>query len=531
MPDDDSPPKATHRAARARAKHKPRQSKASHAASAAHDGLDHDEAHEEHRPQRKTRRFSLVAQSRERRRAIISFSVGLLVLLLVQIPSVEQSFLGGPDRQMMEAAFKMRADVTAGTAEPVLFFDFDDHTIGKLAPTPFAPVAVTTPRASLADLLDFIRTGPPQQMPRVVVMDVDIAQAASDGDVGIARMQAALTAWSQSPSAPPLIIARESYPAADLGVNAPGLALPNTPYDPVVEKAPNIYWSTVKVLGDQNAEIREFLPYECVLTPSGVQPLFSAALLAYGFAERDPAVLAKASARHWMQDGAAQCQKAPTAQLAHGERIDYHISLDLGFSGRVWPALSKAWAGFKQCPGTDTAIFRRLSVIDILDAIHAGGDVSRELLCQHIVLIGGTNGAAGDFVQTPLNEMNGSVVLGNAIRGLELTHGGMRAIPLGFQVLLLAVVSLLMSGVALATDRARHRFQRLKRSPHKRRIAHTFGIISLNPIILNGVIAVSAHLVGVAILLVSLNFGLWGFLSAPVFAAAITETLQEFFDD
>jgi hypothetical protein len=32
------------------------------------------------------------------------------------------------------------------------------------------------------------------------------------------------------------------------------------------------------------------------------------------------------------------------------------------------------------------------------------------------------------------------------------------------------------------------------------------------------------------LLLVSLNFGLWGFVSAPVFAAAITETVQEFAD-
>ncbi|MFI4974926.1 MAG: hypothetical protein ACHP84_10340, partial [Caulobacterales bacterium] len=38
------------------------------------------------------------------------------------------------------------------------------------------------------------------------------------------------------------------------------------------------------------------------------------------------------------------------------------------------------------------------------------------------------------------------------------------------------------------------------------------------------------HRLGIALLVISLNFGLWGFLSAPAVAAAITETIQEFTD-
>src|SRR5579872_5975875 len=173
---------------------------------------------------RRRRRFSLAALASERRRAGISFAVGLIVLLLIQIPEVEQSFLGGPDRQMMETAFRLRSDVTAGVAEPVLFLDFDDRTIGKLAPSAFAPVQPTTPRALVADLLDFIRTAPPAQVPRVVLLDVDVGQVASDGGAGEARLQAALAAWATSPTTPPLVISRQSYPAPALGVSAPGLA-------------------------------------------------------------------------------------------------------------------------------------------------------------------------------------------------------------------------------------------------------------------------------------------------------------------
>ena len=65
---------------------------------------------------------------------------------------------------------------------------------------------------------------------------------------------------------------------------------------------------------------------------------------------------------------------------------------------------------------------------------------------------------------------------------------------------------------------------------HKDKLDRRLAIISLNPIILNGIIALTAHCLGIALLLVSLNFGLWGFLSAPAFAAAITETILEFAD-
>jgi CHASE2 domain-containing sensor protein len=215
-------------------------------------------------------------------------------------------------------------------------------------------------------------------------------------------------------------------------------------------------------------------------------------------------------------------------QLSHGERIDFHISLEHGFLGRVWPDLSPAWPGFRQCGHDDPSVFRRLSAIDILDAIHSGGDVSRALLCQHVVIIGGTNAIGSDFVMTPLNEMNGSVVLANAIRGLQLTQGGLKAIPLIFQVLLLLLITLVMSATNLATARARQHYRRLRTNAQKAKLHHRLAIVPLNPIVLNGLIALAAQGLGIGLLTVSLNFGYWGFLSAPVYAAALTETLQEF---
>ena len=197
-------------------------------------------------------------------RACVLFVAAAPVVFIMEFPAAQQSAFGRITTELTDVAFKLRADVVSG-GDPVLFVDFDDRTIGKLAHSPFAQVQPTTPRALVADLLDFIRTAPPAQVPRVVVLDIDIGQVASDGDAGVARLQSALAAWATSPTTPPLIISRESYPAPILGVSAPGLALPNTPYDAIVAKAQNIYWSTDKAMADQNEEVREFLPYECVL--------------------------------------------------------------------------------------------------------------------------------------------------------------------------------------------------------------------------------------------------------------------------
>lgn len=481
-------------------------------------------------PRRKARQHRTLNKKLmgERRRIGLSFVAGLVVLVLIQIPAVAQSFLGGPDREMMNAAFELRSDVVTGTADPILLMDIDDRTLSKLSPEPFAMPADTTPRGAMADLLDYIRAAPAAQVPRVVVLDVDIAQPPSDGEQGQGRLQSALAQWAASPTAPPLIISRQTYPASLFGANDNVSVLPRSAYDDVVQRAPNIYWSTPKVLGDMHGVINEFAPFECVSTPAGVQPLYSAALLAYQFAERDPNALARAPAKHWMVDAVGHCRAHPDIPVSHGERIDYHLSLGVGGKGRVWPDLDRAWPGFRTCGDTDKAILRRLSAIDIIAAAQAGGDLSHELLCQRIVMIGGTNSSAGDFVQTPLDEMNGSVVLANAIRGLELTHGGLRPIPFVLQVVLLLAVCFAFSACDIASDRIKRHHRNLRRRKRQHDWRQRLAFVALNPLFMNAMIAILAHLLGIGLLLITLNFGFWGFVSAPAFAVAITETIQEF---
>jgi hypothetical protein len=450
----------------------------------------------------------------------------------LQAPLMERSFLGEPDRGMMESAFMIRSDVLRDRATPALLLDFDDVTLSAAsgAPRPFQGPVATTPRSAIADLLTYINGSPPQTAPKAVILDVDIGAPASDGKAGEDRMYAALQAWGANPSAPPLIIVREAYPARALGMEGDGAVLPDTPYEAVVTPAPNIFWASAKVLADQNGVAREFLPYECVLTRQGVKPLYSAAVVGYGFIEDDAAIRDRSNAARWIERGQEACRRGAKAQLPYGERINYHLSLEFDSEDRVWPNLSPAWPDRARCGGQDAASFRRQSAGDILAAVQGGADLSHDLLCKRLVLIGGTNGVAGDFVQTPLDEMGGSMVLVNATRGLQLSRGGLKAIPLYVQIMILFVICLGISAASEATERARAQYIRHTRG-EKKGFAWRLALLPLNPLVLNGAIAFAAHWLGVGLLLLSLNFGIWGFLSAPVIAAALAESIQEFTDE
>jgi hypothetical protein len=53
----------------------------------------------------------------------------------------------------------------------------------------------------------------------------------------------------------------------------------------------------------------------------------------------------------------------------------------------------------------------------------------------------------------------------------------------------------------------------------------------LNPVVLNLGVAFIAHWLGVALMLVALKVGYWGFLSGPAVGSALAETIQDFTDE
>ena len=459
-----------------------------------------------------------------RRRALFTFIAGLVLLLGMRIPLIEQSLLGEPDRAMRETAFKLRANIFSGAADPVLLLDIDDASVRdpaySNAPAGRLP-SMATSRRLLADLLTYARRAPPGRRPKAVVLDVDIAAPTSE-PLEVQRLRKALSEWAQDRAAPTLIIAREPV-SPDL-LELPGAlpTLPQTDYDDIVAQAPNIYWAGTRMLGDQEGVVREILPYQCVMQPGGVQPLFSAAVLAYVLLSGRPRPGSPAAL--WLEEAPQACVHNSARQIEHGELINYHLSMHRG-EDPAFPAVS-GWNGARQCGETgSTPDLRRIPAAAVATA---AAEASPDVLCSRLVIIGGTNSLANDFQDTPLEVMPGAIVLANAARGLQLTDGGLRQLGLPFQICLLAVFTLTITFSFAISRRARQHYEhsRRKRDRAPRKIV----LVLLNPVMLNWVLGLAAHFVGVGLLIWALGLGYWGFLSGPVFGAALAETAQGFRD-
>ncbi|HEY5070998.1 MAG TPA: CHASE2 domain-containing protein [Caulobacteraceae bacterium] len=462
-------------------------------------------------------------------RALITFLVGAAVLVLIRNPLFEQSILGEPDREMMTTAFRLRTDVYVGRGDPVLLLDIDNATIAQIASRTLAPgrePSASAPRGLVADLLQYILTSPAGREPKAVMLDVDIAAPTQGEEDGMNRLHKVLAAWAADPRAPTLVISREAFPPELVGGSGSVPVLPTSDFDDVVDNAPNIYWGEVKALTDLNGVAEEMLPYECVQTQGHIEPLFASALLAYGALENGK-ISPSASVRHWMTTAAGHCRAHPGEQIDHGETIDYHLSLPRNEARQVWPSLPADWPGYRVCGrDTDPSVFRHLSA-GIIE--QAGADASHDILCRRLVIIGGTNWVANDFLQSPLREQPGAMVLANSTRGLQISKGGLRQISLPLQLLTLAVISIAITTGFTLSRRARENY-RLRRGAGtgwRREII----LLPLNPVVLNLAVALLAHWLGVALSLVALHLGYWGFLSGPAFGSALAETVQDFTDE
>lgn len=463
------------------------------------------------------------------RRALITFLAGAAVLGLIHIPIVRQSIVGSPDREMMSTAFNLRANTPQPGADPAILLDIDDRTLqlpGYAMTPPGRVPPVSTPRAVVADLLAFVLAAPPGQRPAAVIVDVDLAAPAPDGPAAIAKVRAVLTAWAKTPGAPTLSLAREAFPPTVVAQEGSGLVLPASDYDDIVAAAPNIYWATVKVLADQDGVVQDFLPFQCVSAAGHRGPLFHAALLSYGAAIGGPPPKGSPAAKAIGEAGEA-CARHPDMNGPEGELIDYHLSLGRNEADPTYPTLPANWPGFKICgAGGDDAVFRRVSAADILAA---GPDASHDVLCRRLVVIGGTNQISADFQQTPLQTMSGPMILINTARGLQLSKGGLRQGNLLIEGGLLLMISLTITAGFSASRVARSRYHHYRAGA--KHWVHYLALLPLNPVVLNLIGALAANWIGVGLLLFSLKFGYWGFLSGPAFGSATAETIQDFTEE
>ncbi len=462
-------------------------------------------------------------------RATITFLVGALVLVLIRIPIVESSFIGEPDREMLETAFKLRGNLFVGSGDPILLMDIDNETIRDDVEHPVQKGREPSSQASrglVADLLQYILTAPPNQVPKAVMLDVDLAAPTPGDPLGNARLHKVLETWAATPTAPALMISREAFIPEVVGLEGKIPALPTSDYDDVVDRAPNIYWGEVRVLADMHGVVNEMMPYQCVLKDGHIEPLFASAILTYAVLQGGK-IPPKSKVRTWLDEAGPHCKNRPDEPLHHGDQINYHLSLERGEETQTWPDLRPDWPGFRTCGRNgDRAVFRQLPA----SAIQAAGpDASHDVLCRRLVVIGGTNDVAADFQQTPMHDMAGAMVLANSVRGLQLSNGGLKQAALPIQLGVLLVVSIVITTGFTVSRLARRRY-RLHRSNAKHWM-HKLALLPLNPILLNWTIAFGAHWVGVGLLIWSLDLGYWGFLSGPAFGAAMAEAIQDFTDE
>jgi len=462
-------------------------------------------------------------------RATITFCVGALVLVMIRIPEVEQSFIGEPDREMLDTAFKLRGDVFVGAGDPILLMDIDNATIREDVEHPVLPGREPSSQASrglVADLLQYILAAPPDRRPQAVMMDVDLAAPAPGDAPGAARLHKALEAWASSPTAPTLIISRESFDPEVVGLEGKIPALPASDYDDVIDQAPNIYYGEVRVLANMEGVVTEMMPYQCVQHHGRVEPLYASALLAYATLQGGK-IPPGSPAQHWLEEAGPHCKTHPDEPHKHGELINFHLTLERHGEEQAWPDLRPDWPGFKTCGANgDRSVFRQLSASAIQSA---GPDASHDILCRRLVIIGGTNDVAADFQQTPVHDMAGAMVLANSVRGLQLSKGGLRQAALPIQMAVLLVISIVITTGFTISRLARRRYRRHRTNAKHWR--HKLALLPLNPILLNWTIAFGAHWVGVGLLIMSLDLGYWGFLSGPAFGAAMVEAIQDFTDE
>jgi len=283
-----------------------------------------------------------------------------------------------------------------------MMIDVDDQTISSLGKTtgpPRAPLA-TAPRGVCRRHPGLHPHGAPgKRAPRAVIVDVDFATPTPGDEAG--GRQAAQGAGRLGADA--LGAASDAGAPGVPGLRPGGGTAPRSSCRPPiltmsVVPAPNIFWSQVKMMADQDGVVREFLPYECGAQPGVVRRcsirrcFWPTVFLQNG--GDSPRLTGQGPG--WTRPK-TDCTKAQAEPVSHGE-VD-QLSSVAGQGARTpgfWPDVPADWKGFAVCGpgggfGRCSAGFRPpMSPPQAPDASH-------DLLCGRLVIVGGTNGRGGRF--------------------------------------------------------------------------------------------------------------------------------------
>jgi len=104
-------------------------------------------------------------------------------------------------------------------------------------------------------------------------------------------------------------------------------------------------------------------------------------------------------------------------------------------------------------------------------------------------------------------------------------------VPTWLQLTALLLVSAMITMGFWITRVIRENYLALKSRHQQKSFWVRIRLLPFNPVVLNWAFAFAAHWVGIGLLLLALDRGYWGYLSAPAFASAAVGAMQEFADD
>ena len=452
---------------------------------------------------------------------------------LLQIDGIERSFLGAPDREMLQAAFKLRDGVARGSGDPVLWLDLDYDTLLAYAQAQGRPSPVSMagnsgpsgmiPRKILASALTYAR----KPGATLVLLDVDVSWGAPD-PIGEALLEAELKAWSADPNAPLLVLAREIIALPS------GPTLTATRFDAIVSSSPNIAFGGVAMLSGGGG-VREFVANQCYLSPHNTPMILPSAV---AFADAAQAAYRTAPALP-LQSGAAAIKLmvmrataadatkfcAPEVKMTNQNgMVSWHIGYAYPSTIRA-AAVSATWPHKSACDlSAPPQSATRISVADILlDPQNA----SAAPLCRRLVIIGGDNAITKDRTSSLIGMLPGPIILANAMRGHfdtgPIVRGNWSALRLGFQLFLLTVtvIGIVWVFEGIAKLRLRLLTATVTRPGGKLLLFLT------HPLCFKFVVAFVTFAFGVLVTALSLELGFWGLLSAPAYFATLFEAWKQ----
>lgn len=449
---------------------------------------------------------------------VISLALALSIWGALRDEGLWSSFLGDADREAIQIAFNMRVNKTLTGTGPILFLNLDDSVWhGEDNDSP--PLAYA-PRPIIYNLLKAAYGTPGLPRPKAVIADFDLFWRTPD-EGPERQIDELLEAWGKDPEAPLLILQREVMDG-DGSIGSPADTR-ESPRERFIRDAPmhNIVWSSAVFTGDEVVGARYYDHFLCLKSGDTISAVANTALYAVAGRYADTPRQAVEQVQAAMQAPAQYCQ--------NGGNIHFELPLtgrqNIEFNGR------DSLINYSTRP-PDEFDYTSPDLIAADMFVLPAATVSTEMVGglaanNGIVIIGSASLTARDRHMSVYGEMGGSLIIANAIRGLEV--GGV--VHRLHWYLEAAILSVFVTLIVLAFWYCRRARDYMKPRSALPWYAKPFDIplhLLTNPVIVKLMIGISVFWLGAVATYYMLDHGLWIGFAAPAYAAALNEAREDF---